>query len=140
MNREDLFFILFPIVSIISTLLFMGALVSLGGEPKGVFYFNKILFWFFGIMITLYTLRINKTFKNLFTSDRKIYFGTLLLSLLFIFYISLFQQVIDQHVFFIDLFSISLPINIMLSGIISVILYRFVKYKFVKIPKTASKK
>lgn len=130
-HKEDLFFILFPPISIISTFTLMGILTQFNNNVVGVFYFTKLLFWFLSIMIALFTLKTFKIIDGIVTNKRKVYFFTIILSVMFIYYISLFQVVTSQHVFLIDLFSISLPVNIILSVILSLIVHRSLNKKVV---------
>ena len=131
-HKEDLFFIIFPIVSILSTFALMNTFIRFIDTGNGAFYFDKLLFWFLSIMVALFTLKIFNIIDGLCSDKRKVYFTTIILSAMFIFYISLFQHSTNQEVFFIDLFSVSLPINITLSILISLCAYKFINRKIAK--------
>lgn len=123
-NKKGLFIILLAPVSFLSTLFLSEIIQNIIKEPNSIFYLDRISSFILLILMSLFSIFVFETFKNIYENKKKSYILTTISVILINLYIISFIHPTGQGVFFLEVFIPSLIINMVLTYIITLIFFR----------------
>ncbi len=117
-NRKELFWFLLAPVSFISIFYLSIIIESVVGEPNHITYLNKFIVFIVLILISMFSIYVFNTTRNVCNKNNSIILTAIFVTLEVLYIIS-FIHPISQGIFFLEVFILSLIINIILTYIIS---------------------
>lgn len=126
-NKKDLFFILLAPVSFLSTLFLSKVIQNIIKEPNDIFYLDRLTSFVLLILLSVFSIIVFETVKKICDNKKRSNFLTTILIILQVLYVVSFIHPTGQGIFFIEIFTPSLIINMVLTYIITLVISGFKK-------------
>lgn len=118
-NKKELFWFLLAPISFVSIFYLSRIIENIIGEPNHITYLNRFVVFIILILISIFSVFIYRSAKNVCENKNRSTTLTTVLVILEIWYVVSFIHPTGQGIFFLEVFIISLIVNIILTLIIS---------------------